>query len=144
MTGPGWLAAGFAGLMLLIAAACAGRLAIWQLRGRDTEPEADGLHVLMGVAMAGMLEPRLIPVPTVAWRAVFAGAAAWFAWQAIRARSREISSRAALAAAMSSMSTARPGESQVGPVISAPAACWGAGLRSLSLVRNQEGGHDAR
>ena len=39
----------------------------------------------MGVAMAGMLEPRLSPVPGTIWRAVFAAAAAWFAWQAIRA-----------------------------------------------------------
>jgi hypothetical protein len=33
-----------------------------------------------------MLEPRLSPVPGTIWRAVFAAAAAWFAWQAIRAR----------------------------------------------------------
>jgi hypothetical protein len=75
-------------LMLLIAASCTARLAIGCVRGRDTETDADGLHVLMGVAMAGMLEPRLSPVPDAIWRAVFAAAAAWFAWQAIRAGSR--------------------------------------------------------
>jgi Domain of unknown function (DUF5134) len=47
-----------------------------------TEPAADGLHVLMGVAMAGMLQPQLTPVPGTIWRAVFAVAGAWFAWQA--------------------------------------------------------------
>ena len=88
MTGPGWLPAGFAALMLVIAGCCAARLVIWRVRGRTTELEADALHVLMGVAMAGMLEPRLSPVPAAGWRAVFAAAAAWFAWQAIRARSR--------------------------------------------------------
>jgi hypothetical protein len=81
---PAWLAGSFAALMVVIAVCCAGRLAIPRLRGRNTERDADGLHILMGVAMAGMLEPRLTPVPVTAWRAVFAAAAVWFAWQAIR------------------------------------------------------------
>ena len=84
MSGPAWLAGGFAVLMIAIAVYCACRLAMARLRGRDTELDTDGLHVLMGVAMAGMLEPQLTPVPGTAWRAVFAAAAAWFAWQAIR------------------------------------------------------------
>ena len=88
MTGPAWVAAVFAALMLLIAASCAGRLAIGRPRGRETETDADGLHVLMGVAMAGMLEPRLSPLPGTVWQAVFAVAAAWFTSRAIRARSR--------------------------------------------------------
>jgi hypothetical protein len=88
MTGPAWVAAWFAALMLLIAASCAARLAIGRLRRRPTETDADGLHVFMGVAMAGMLEPRLSPLPGTVWQAVFAVAAAWFTWQAIRARSR--------------------------------------------------------
>ena len=87
MTGPAWLASLFAALMMLIAACCAGRLVIGRLRGRDTELDADGLHVLMGVAMAGMFEPQLSPVPGTVWRAVFVAAAAWFSWQAVRARS---------------------------------------------------------
>ena len=88
MKGLGWLSAGLAVVMLVIAGSCAARLVIWRVRGRTTELEADALHVLMGVAMAGMLEPRLSPIPGAVWRAVFATAAAWFAWQAIRARSR--------------------------------------------------------
>ena len=86
MSGPAWLAGGFAALMIMVAACCAGRLAVSRVRGKDTELDTDGLHVLMGVAMAGMLEPRLSPVPGTIWRAVFAAAAAWFGWQAIRAR----------------------------------------------------------
>ena len=84
MSGPAWLAGGLAILMIVIALYCAARLAISRLRRRNTDRDADALHVLMGVAMAGMLEPRLTPVPITVWRAVFAAAAAWFAWQAIR------------------------------------------------------------
>ena len=86
MTSPVWLDGAFAALMLLVAVCCAARLAIGCLRDRVTELDADGLHVLMGVAMAGMFEPLLNPFPDVAWRAIFAAAAAWFAWQAVRAR----------------------------------------------------------
>ena len=82
MSGPAWLAGGLAVLMIAIAVYCAGRLAVSRLRGRDTELDVGGLHILMGVAMAGMLEPRLTAIPGAAWRAVFAVAAAWFAWQA--------------------------------------------------------------
>jgi hypothetical protein len=85
VSGPAWLAGSFTVLMIVIAVCGAARLAISRLRGRSTERDADALHVLMGVAMAGMLEPRLTPVPVTAWRAVFAAAAAWFAWRAIRA-----------------------------------------------------------
>jgi Domain of unknown function (DUF5134) len=90
VSAPAWLAASFAVLMVVIAVCCAGRLAIPRLRARNTERDADALHVLMGVAMAGMLEPRLTPVPFTSWRAVFAAAAAWFAWQAVR-RGRQAS-----------------------------------------------------
>jgi hypothetical protein len=88
MSGPGWLAGGLAALMIAIAVYCAGRLAVSRLRGKDTEVATDGLHVMMGVAMAGMFEPRLTPIPGGPWRAVFAVAATWFAWQAIRAARR--------------------------------------------------------
>ena len=88
MSGPAWLAGGLAALMIAIAVYCAGRLAVSRLRGKDTEVATDGLHVMMGVAMAGMFEPRLTPIPGGPWRAVFAVAAAWFAWQAVRAGRR--------------------------------------------------------
>jgi hypothetical protein len=79
--------------MLLIAAASAARLLLSRLRGRRIERDTDALHILMGLAMAGMLEPRLSPVPNGAWNAVFAAGAAWFAWQAIRVRFRRRESR---------------------------------------------------
>ena len=84
VAGPSWLAGVFAAVMIVIAVYCASRLAISRLRRRDTEFDADGVHVVMGVAMAGMLVPRLSPLPDSAWEAVFGIAAAWFAWQAIR------------------------------------------------------------
>jgi hypothetical protein len=97
MTGPGWLAGVFAGLMLVIAASSAVRIGFWRLRGRAADPQADVLHVLMGVAMAGMLEPRIAPAPHGVWLGVFAIGAAWFGSQAIRARGRSRLSRASCA-----------------------------------------------
>ena len=88
MTGPGWVAAMLAVLMVIIAGCCVARLAVWGPRGRLTDPQADAAHVLMGVAMAGMLEPGVIAIPDSLWRGVFAAGAGWFGWQAIRAPRR--------------------------------------------------------
>ena len=88
VSGPGWLAGCFTALMIAVAAYCASRLAGSRLRGKDTDLAADGLHVLMGIAMAGMLQARLVPVSGTIWCAVFAVAAAWFAWQASPAARR--------------------------------------------------------
>jgi Domain of unknown function (DUF5134) len=89
VTGPPWIAAPLAAVMLLIAVGSATRLVMWRLRGRAAEPEADALHLMMGVSMAGMLEPVISPVPAVAWLVLFGAAAAWFAWRAIRVRSQK-------------------------------------------------------
>jgi Domain of unknown function (DUF5134) len=99
VSAPAWLAGCFAALMVVIAVSCSARLALFWPRGKNTELDADALHVLMGVAMAGMLEPRLTPVPVTAWRAVFAAAAAWFAWQATRRGRRAAGTRCASPAA---------------------------------------------
>ncbi len=88
MAGPSWLTGAFAAVMIAIALYSAGRLAASRLRRRETEFDADAVHVVMGVAMAGMLVPRLSPLPDSTWQAVFGTAAAWFAWQAIRTRRR--------------------------------------------------------
>jgi len=81
-----WLAGTLAGVMILIAVYSASRLAVSRLRGRPTELDADCVHVLMGVAMAGMLVSRLRLLPDIAWLAAFGAAAAWFGWQALRGR----------------------------------------------------------
>jgi hypothetical protein len=72
--------------MIAVAACCVVRLAFWRRYGRRAEPDVDGVHVLMGVSMAGMLEPGLSALPHPVWQAVFAAAAAWFTWRAFRAR----------------------------------------------------------
>ena len=59
MSASAWLAGSFAVLMIMIAVLCATRLAVSPATGRNTERDADALHVLMGVVMVGMLEPRL-------------------------------------------------------------------------------------
>lgn len=84
MTGPGWLAAALAAVMLATAVYCAGRLTVSRLWRRSTELDADSVHAVMGVAMAGMLVPWLSPLPTAVWQAVFAIAAAWFGYQAVQ------------------------------------------------------------
>jgi Domain of unknown function (DUF5134) len=89
MAGPSWLAAPLAVAMIATAMYCAGRLAAARLWRRSTEIEADSVHVVMGIAMAGMLLPRLSPVPATAWQAVFGAAAVWFACQAARSRLRQ-------------------------------------------------------
>jgi Domain of unknown function (DUF5134) len=89
MAGPSWLATLLAAVMIATAMYCAGRLAAARLWRRFTEVEADSVHVVMGVAMAGMLLPGLSPLPATAWEAVFAVAAVWFAYRAVRSRPRQ-------------------------------------------------------
>jgi hypothetical protein len=86
MGGPGWLSGAFAIVMLAVAGYCAARLIAAHRWRRPTEVDADGVHVVMGVAMAGMLATGLKSLPVPAWESVFAAAAAWFGWQAVRAR----------------------------------------------------------
>ena len=86
VAGPSWLAGAFAAVMIVTAAYSAGRLAISRLRRQATELDADAVHAVMGVAMAGMLMPQLTVLPSSAWAAFFGVAAAWFGWHAIRAK----------------------------------------------------------
>ena len=84
MAGPSWLADIFAGIMLIMAAYCASRLVIAAAQRRPTEHDVDLVHVVMGVVTAGMLVPRLNPLWSSAWAAVFAAATAWFGWRVFR------------------------------------------------------------
>lgn len=84
MAGPSWLAYTFAGVMIITAAYCVSRLVISRRQHRPTDHQVDAVHVLMGVAMAGMLVPRLRIFWAGGWEIVFGAAAAWFSWQAIR------------------------------------------------------------
>jgi hypothetical protein len=88
MGSPAWLTGIFAALMLTVATYCAGRLAVARRWQRPTEFDTDAGHVLMGVAMAGMLVARLRILPAATWEAVFGAGAAWFAWQVLQSRRR--------------------------------------------------------
>jgi Domain of unknown function (DUF5134) len=76
---PSWLTDLLAGLMIAIAGYCVGRIAFARLQRRRTEHDIDVLHVLMGVAMAGMLVARLSILNNHVWEALFVAAALWFA-----------------------------------------------------------------
>jgi hypothetical protein len=95
VSGPGWLGGFFTALMIAVAAYCASRLIRTRRPGQATDRAADGLHVLMGLAMAGMLQPQLTLIPGTIWCAVFAAGAAWFAWQASPASRRADRARGA-------------------------------------------------
>jgi len=88
MDAPAWLTGSFAALMLTVATYCAGRLAVTRRWQRPTELDTDAGHVLMGVAMAGLLVARLRILPAATWEAVFAAGTAWFAWQLVKSRRR--------------------------------------------------------
>ncbi len=86
MTAPVWLRAVLAGLMMAVVIGCAVRLGLARRRGRRLDHAADGVHAGMGVAMAGMLLPRLSVLPAVMWEAGFGAAAVWFGWRVIAGR----------------------------------------------------------
>jgi hypothetical protein len=78
------LAGPLAAVMIATAVYCVSRLAVaWRWR-RPAENDVDAAHVLMGVAMAGMLVPRLNPFGDAGWEVVFGVAAAWFGARAVR------------------------------------------------------------
>jgi hypothetical protein len=86
MSGPAWLTDIFAAVMITVAAYCASRLVVARWWRRPTDVDSDGAHVVMGVAMAGMLVTGLRFGPVGLWEAVFAAAAGWFGWRFVRVR----------------------------------------------------------
>ena len=86
MASPAWLTAIFAAASLAVAVYCAGRLVVARRGHRTTELDTDGAHVIMGVAMAGMLVSGLRTLPSAIWEVVFAAAAVWFGYRMLQAR----------------------------------------------------------
>jgi hypothetical protein len=86
MASPAWLTATFAAASLAVAVYCAGRLVVARRGHRPTELDTDGAHVIMGVAMAGMLVSGLRTLPSAIWEVVFAAAAVWFGYRMLQAR----------------------------------------------------------
>ena len=81
MGGPAWLTGIVAAASLAVAVYCSGRLIAARRWRRPTELDTDGAHVVMGVAMAGMLVSGLRTLPSTIWEAVFAAGAAWFGYR---------------------------------------------------------------
>ena len=82
MSTPAWIREIFAVVMLLVAEVSAGQLVIaraWTRRG-GTDADIAVSHLLMGIAMAGILVPGLSTLPNAAWEGVFAVVTPWFAW----------------------------------------------------------------
>jgi hypothetical protein len=81
MTGPSWLPDTFAAIMLVVAAVSAARLAaaVPGPRQAITDTSADCAHLLMAIAMSGMLVASLRTLPDEAWEVVFGVLTAWFA-----------------------------------------------------------------
>jgi Domain of unknown function (DUF5134) len=88
VAGPFWLTGAFAAVMILAAGYSASRLVVSRLRGLATEADADGLHAVMGAAMAGMLMPQLSILSRMTWMVVFAAGTAWFGACALRSGSQ--------------------------------------------------------
>jgi hypothetical protein len=88
MTAPAWVTWAFTVLVILLAVGSSARLLVARLRRQRVAADVDMVHALMGIAMAGMLMPRLSVLPGDVWLAVFAAGTAWFTWQAVGPRQR--------------------------------------------------------
>jgi hypothetical protein len=91
MTGLSWVADALAASMILTAGYCVSRLVLSWRYHRVTDHQVDLVHLLMGVAMAGMLVPRLRVFWSGGWEVVFGIAVLVFSWRLIsdaRARIR--------------------------------------------------------
>ncbi|HTZ91781.1 MAG TPA: DUF5134 domain-containing protein [Streptosporangiaceae bacterium] len=79
---PSWILDIFAAVMLVVAGVSAGRLAAGRAGSRfRPDADIDAAHVLMGIAMAGMLASSLRTLPNAVWIAVFAVVTVWFTWR---------------------------------------------------------------
>jgi hypothetical protein len=82
---PAWILDALAVLMLVVAAVSAARIFLARPWRRDAfVADTDVAHLLMAIAMAGMLAPNLGTLPDTAWEAVFCLLAAWFAGRVVR------------------------------------------------------------
>jgi hypothetical protein len=82
---PAWILDIFAAIMLVVAAVSAARLLgtrPWQRGAVITDTDVS--HLLMGIAMAGMLAPGLSTLPNDAWAVVFGVLAVWFGYRVVR------------------------------------------------------------
>ena len=85
---PSWILDIFAAVMLVVAAVSAARLVTARPWQRGPRPAAladiDIAHLLMGIAMAGMLVSGLRTLPNGVWEVVFGVMTAWFGYRVVR------------------------------------------------------------
>ena len=82
---PTWIFDLLAAFMLVVAAVSAARLVAAQpWRHGSVIIDTDIAHLLMAIAMAGVLTPGLGTLPNVAWEVVFGLMIAWFAFRVSR------------------------------------------------------------
>jgi hypothetical protein len=82
---PAWILDVFAAIMLVVAGVSAARLVAarpWERGAVVTDTDIS--HLLMGIAMAGMLAPGLTTLPNDAWAAVFGVLTLWFGCRVTR------------------------------------------------------------
>jgi Domain of unknown function (DUF5134) len=85
MTTPAWILDIFAAVMLAVAALSAARLvAVRPWRPASVIADTDIAHLLMAIAMAGMLVSSLATLPDAAWEIIFGLLTAWFACRVLR------------------------------------------------------------
>jgi hypothetical protein len=83
MSTPAWILGIFAAVVLLVAEVSAGQLVlarVWNRRG-GTDADITVSHLLMGIAMAGILVTGLTTLPNAVWEVVFAVMTTWFVWR---------------------------------------------------------------
>ena len=84
---PAWLLDILAAVMLVVAAVSAARLVAarpWPGGSGATPAYVDIAHLLMAIAMAGMLAASLQTLPDGAWEVIFGLMTAWFAYRVLR------------------------------------------------------------
>ncbi|MGH3195863.1 MAG: DUF5134 domain-containing protein [Streptosporangiaceae bacterium] len=85
---PAWILDIFAAVMLVVAAVSAARLLAarpWRQEAqRAALADVDVAHLLMAIAMAGMLTASLQTLPNGAWEVIFGVLTAWFAYRVVR------------------------------------------------------------
>jgi len=84
MPHPIFLGYGLAVVMVSVSTYCLGRLLVAKRWERRNDFGVNISHVLMGLAMAGMLVPRWDRVPDRIWIVAFSVVAAWFAVISVR------------------------------------------------------------
>ena len=133
MSTPAWILDIFAAIMLVVAAVSAGRLVAlrpWRLGRAAVVTDIDVSHLLMAIAMAGMLAAGLQTLPNDAWAVVFGVLTAWFAVQV--ARDVRWEGRRALAAGHCTPHLVHAGAMlYMFVAITAPAASGGSGMAGM-------------